>query len=140
MDESVFMYIKILFRARSKSFDFIRRFQNKGQFYDILVFRFEFAFLKVGFRSVGILYPIIVLENNWPLASLFGTIHHSAYFQIVESPDANVLLKRSKIYFLLIICILPLCYMFFNFFFLFFFVFYVFLENILGKIKIYRYL
>lgn len=139
MDESVFMYIKILFRARSKSFDFIRRFRNKGQFYDILVFRFEFAFLEVGFRSVGILYPIIVLENNWLLASLFGTIHHSAYFQIVDSPDVNVLLKRSKIYFLLIICILPLYYMFFNFF-LFFFVFYMFLGNILGKIKIYKYL
>lgn len=126
MDESVFMYIKILFRARSKSFDFIRRFRNKGQFYDILVFRFEFAFLEVGFRSVGILYPIIVLENNWLLASLFGTIHHSAYFQIVDSPDVNVLLKRSKIYFLiLIICILPLYYMFFNFFFVLFCILYV---------------
>lgn len=126
MDESVFMYIKILFRARSKSFDFIWRFRNKGQFYDILVFRFEFAFLEVGFRSVGILYPIIVLENNWLLASLFGTIHHSAYFQIVDSPDVNVLLKRSKIYFLiLIICILPLYYMFFNFFFVLFCILYV---------------
>lgn len=128
MDESVFMYIKILFRARSKSFDFIRRFRNKGQFYDISVSRFEFAFLEVGFRSVGILHSIIVLENNWLLASLFGTIHHPIYFQIVDSSDVNMLLKHSKIYFLpqYIFYCSVICS-------IIFFFFYTFLRNIKSK-------